>query len=151
MSNFLTCDSVVKQEKLSENLDQAKPMFSAHWIELYGNDFDSDIQTMLDQDDKGEMVYFTLKNGDELLAHIAYFIISAPLYRAKIALDMFYYVKPKARGSMKCVRLLKESAQALMASGVSSVLVSQMNNAQLEKIICRAGFAPKGKTYTFKG
>jgi hypothetical protein len=151
MLDLRTCDSVIREEKLSENLDQAKPMFSEHWIELYGNDFDSDISGMIEKNRSGEMVYFTLKNGEELLAHMGYFIITAPLYRAKIALDMFYFVKPKARGTMKCVRLLKESAQMLLASGVSSVLVSQMNNVRLGKIIHRAGFVAKGETFTFKG
>jgi len=142
---------VIQEEKLSDNLIQAVPMILAHWLELYGKEFDSDINGMVSQNNNGEMAYFTLKEDGNILAHIGYFIITAPVYRAKIALDMFYYVKPEARGTMKGVRLLKESAKALLDSGISSVMVSRMVSANLGKIISRAGFVSSGETFIFRG
>jgi hypothetical protein len=140
-------------EKLATNINQALPMMREHWIELYADTrpFIADIDGMVAQNENGDSIYFTLKEDGKLLAHMAYFVIKAPSYRAQIALDMFYYVKPEARGSMKCVRLLRESAKKLIESGISSVMVSRMNSVNIGLIIKRAGFSACGETFVFGG
>ena len=140
------------QETIESCIKEARPLFAAHWHELYGGECPANIEAVIKNEKAGDSVYFTSRtDGGQLQGHACFFIIDAPYCAAKVAFDMFYYVKPEYRGTFVMVRLLKFSAAALVKSGISNVIVSHASTSNISPIIKRAGFVETGKTYTFKG
>ena len=143
---------LLKQETIEHCIKEAQPLFNLHWLELYGGECPADIDKVIINEKAGDSAYFTSRTNDgQLQGHACFFIIDAPHCAAKVALDMFYYVKPEYRGAFVMARLLKFSAIELVKSGISNVIVSHAATSNISPIIKRAGFVEAGKTYTFKG
>ena len=142
---------ILSKELYSDCVAESAILNAEHWIELYGKKgYRANHGGMVDLENSGGFVYFTLRTPENYLAgHAGFMLINSPIYGMWIALDAFYYIKPDHRGHMGMCRLLKFSGDYLTSHGIERVLLSGKTALALTPIIERSGFVKGGDLYSY--
>lgn len=114
-------------EKLTERLEELKPLFPAHWEELALNQdrvpLDPQYEIYLERDARGEVMLVTLRDAGELVGYFVGFVAPGLHYRTCLTLTMdIFYVRPdrRKRAGVKLFRAVEAEARR---RGVQRVFV----------------------------
>jgi GNAT superfamily N-acetyltransferase len=141
------------RELYADNAADVEAMGAAHWREFYNSeDFEPDTEALKDQEKAGQFVYFAMRDDDGALCGQAAFAVSySPIFRQRIAHDVFFYVAPEHRNRRNLAAMLEFAARDLTLAGADAVFASHHLQQDLSIPIKSAGFTPTSALYLFTG
>lgn len=131
-------------ERLTERLEEMKPLFPMHWAELALNQdkvpLDPQYDIYLARDERGEVLFVTLREAGVLVGYFVGFVAPGLHYRTCLTCTMdIFYVHPDKRG--RCGLMLFRAVEAeAKRRGVQRWFVGSKCHADASWLFERLGF-----------
>ena len=139
-------------ERLTERLEEMKPLFPLHWEELALNKdrvpLDPQYDVYLERDARGEVLFVTLREVGELVGYFVGFVVPGLHYRTCLTLTMdIFYVRPDKRG--RCgVKLFREVEREAKRRGVKRMFVGSKCHKDASWLFERLGYEEVERYYS---
>lgn len=134
-------------ENLTEQLEELKPLFPAHWAELALNQdkvpLDPQYDEYLRRDAAGGILFVTLRESGRLVGYYVGFIAPGLHYRTCLSLTMdIYWTHPDIRGGTAGLRLFKTVEKEARRRGVQRIVHGSKNHRDSSRLFAAMGFEP---------
>lgn len=140
----------IQQERLTERLEELKPLFPVHWAELALDQdkvpLDPEYSIYLERDRRGEVLFVTAREDAAIVGYYVGFVAPGLHYRTCLTLiGDIWYVTPGARGAALGASLFKEVQRLAKARGVARMftgtklhkdagfLLEQLGHSEVER------------------
>lgn len=141
-------------ETLKEGLPELKHILPMHYGELsehyrHGIPLCPQYQTYLVHEERGEILYITLRDKGRLEGYFVGFVTRCLHYQTfTLTLDIIY-VTPEARGQKGGVLLMKEISREFKRRGIKlwKMGLKEEHREHMEKLLLGFGFKPFERTY----
>lgn len=139
-------------ERLTDRLEEMKPLFPMHWEELALNrdrvPLDPQYDIYLRRDAMGEVLFVTLRELGELVGYFVGFVAPGLHYRTCLTLTMdIFYVRPDKRG--RCgVKLFRAVEAEAKRRGVQRMFVGSKCHADASWLFQRLGYEEVERYYS---
>ncbi len=139
-------------ERLTERLEEMKPLFPLHWEELALNKdrvpLDPQYDVYLERDSRGEVLFVTLRELGELVGYFVGFVVPGLHYRTCLTLTTdIFYVRPDKRG--RCgVKLFREVEREAKRRGVKRMFVGSKCHKDASWLFERLGYTEVERYYS---
>lgn len=141
-------------ESFIEGLDELKELLPIHWQELALNKdkvpLDPQYNIYFEQENKGQLIYATLREAGNLVGYFIGFIAPGLHYRTCLTCHMdIFYIHPDHRGKRGGLILYKEVEKELIRRGVDRVFVGfKKHMPDAKRLYEVLGYEPCEETYT---
>ncbi len=126
--------TTIREEPLSECLDEMKPLFDLHWEEIALHkdkiSLNPDYEKYIEMEAAGHLTTFVVRKDGAVVGYSIFFIAPHPHYKDHIyANNDIVFMLPELRGSTLAVKLLQCSEKVLKEKYSASVIVVSMKVA----------------------
>jgi GNAT superfamily N-acetyltransferase len=140
-------------ESLTENLNDLKEMFPAHWDELALNKdsvpLDPQYEVYLARDQRGEVMFVAGREAGRIIAYFVGFVAPGLHYKTCLTLTMdIFWVRPEYRGKSAGVRLFKTVEAEARRRGVHRMFMGSKLHKDSGWLFERLGYAPVETYYS---
>lgn len=140
-------------ERLSDELENLKPVFPQHWEELALNKdkvpLDPQYDVYLQREALGQVMFICGRSVGEIVAYFVGFVAPGLHYKTCLTLQMdIFYVKPEFRGSMAGVKLFRFVEQEAKNRGVQRMFVGSKMHKDASWLFERLKYTEVEKFYT---
>jgi hypothetical protein len=143
---------IFQKEKLSDILDEAKPLFHEHWEEIAGNkdkyplNVNYDVYLALDK--TGALHVVTARDNGKLVGYVITIVLPHLHYMDCLtAMNDILMLKKEYRRGTTGIRMLKFSEESLNERGVMRHILHIKTCLDWGKIAERLGYIQTEKTY----
>jgi len=134
-------------ETIRAGLEELKPLLPVHYEELALNKdkvpLDPQYDIYLAREDRGEVIYMTLREGGKLMGYFIGFIAPGLHYKTCLTCTMdIFYVHPDHRNGRGGLRLFRTLEKELKRRGVQRWFVGSKLHKDAGRLFEALGFAP---------
>jgi len=147
-------DVSFQEEKLSEIIEEIKPLLHAHWQEIGIFDkekhpLDPDWDLYFKAEAAGIHFFFTVRQDGKLIGYYSSILFPKHFhYRSIFASDCdLFFLAPEFRSGLIGLRMLREVENVLKRKGVNMITHTVKISFPLEPIMKRLGFEPMDIKY----
>lgn len=141
-----------QEEKLSDILEELKPLLIEHWEELANNKdvrpLDPDYPMYLAMNDMDILRIFTVRDDGKLIGYSIWIIANNLHYKTwKYAVSDIYYLDPDVRGTGTSFLFFFKIEDWLKSLGVKSITVQDKLNHSHSIFFNKLGYTPIEQHY----
>lgn len=139
-------------ERLSDELENLKPMFPAHWAELALNQdkvpLDPQYEVYLERENRGEVLFVAARSEGSIVGYFVGFVAPGLHYKTCLTLTMdIFWIRPESRGraGMKLFRFVEQEAKN---RGVKRMFVGSKLHKDASWLFEKLGYQEVEKYYS---
>lgn len=140
-------------ERLSDELENLKPMFPEHFAELALNQdkvpLDPQYEVYLERENRGEILFVAMREDGNIVGYFVGFIAPGLHYQTCLTLTMdIFWVKPEHRGNGAGFQLFKFVENEAKQRGVQRMFVGSKLHKDASWLFARLGYQEVERYYS---
>lgn len=141
------CGSLVfRVERFADILPELEVLHRMHWAETekhrHGLEMNPDIDAMLDDERRGEMLQFTVRHAGRLVGNMRVYLRTSRHTKTRYMVEDTLYLVPVHRGGRTVIRLLEFLEDCMRDIGVLELRSSTKKVNRTDKLLEFMGWTP---------